>query len=120
MVCPFQIWLDPDKRYGIVSLNKHCIMSIYASGKYANRVHIWLPITLTFSQSLTLSLLTFHRGHTRLVNTTAFFEMQTFSDKIELLRFLDLIEKKMHLRQIADMIYLNIFGQKKFGNDQKV
>ena len=54
------------------------------------------------------------------MNTTAFFEMQTFSDKIELLRFLDLIEKKMHLRQIAGMIYLNICGQKKFGNDQKV
>ena len=46
--------------------------------------------------------------------------MQTFSDEIEQLRFLDLIEKKMHLRQIAGMIYLNICGQKKFGNDQKV
>ena len=96
-------------------------MSIYAAEKYANIVHIWWPIALTFSQSLTfLSLLTFNRGHTRLVNTTVFFEMQTFSDKIELLRFLDLIQKKMHLRQIAGMIYLNICGQKKFGNDQKV
>ena len=73
-------------------------MSIYASGKYANRVHIWWPITLTFSQSLTfLSLLTFHRGHTRLVNTAVFFKMQTFSDEIEQLRFLDLKEKKRHL-----------------------
>ena len=70
-------------------------MSIYAAGKYTNRVHIWWPIALTFSQSLTfLSLLTFNRGHTRLVKTTVFFEMQTFSDEIQLLLLVNIIEKK--------------------------
>ena len=70
-------------------------MSICAAGMYANRVHIWWPITLTFSQSLTfLSLLIFNRGHTRLVNTTVFFEMQTFSDEIQLLLLVNIIEKK--------------------------